>query len=311
MRRIYESLRITNKPNRIFQFKLLVIVIVIVIVGCFVFGRNNGEKSPAAESANQPPQYHYAYVAQKEFYSGIEKPEVVDPVVGKVYGGIVSHHFFVERLIAKFFGGLINQNPKVVVLIGPDHFGAGDYDLTTSYFPYQTPWGVLGNDEKLSKQLVEKGIARNQEKPFEKEHSISTLVGFIKYQFPDALLVPVIVRRNARVEKLNELAENLLRVLPEQALVLASVDFSHHVTNQVAQNQDKESIKILENFDYKKLMKRTSTEIDSPNSLYVLLKYLEGKGIKKMTYTNTNQALVSGSLDSTDVTSYVFATFLK
>ena len=47
------------------------------------------------------------------------------------------------------------------------------------------------------------------------------------------------------------------------------------------------------------------------NSLRALMKYLELKNAKTMRYQNTNQALVSGSLDSKDVTSYVFASFTK
>jgi hypothetical protein len=68
---------------------------------------------------------------------------------------------------------------------------------------------------------------------------------------------------------------------------------------------------MLENFDYEAISKRTPEEMDSPPSIIAFLKFLELRGAKKIEYTNTNQAILSGNLNNPDVTSYFFARFIK
>lgn len=262
-------------------------------------------KNSAVENKNT----HFAYFMQSDFYSGILKPDKIEPQLEKIYGGIVSHHFYMEREISRFFSQLALQNPAVIVIIGPNHFNAGNADIQISTYAYQTPWGELPPDKDIINRLLALGLAKNEESSFEREHSISTLSGFVKYQFPHATLVPIILKRNTPDQEVNALAQGLNKVLSGNDMVIASVDFSHHVTNKIAQKQDKETLEQLMNFDYAEIEKRTSEEMDSPPSINVLLKYLEQRGAKIMSYTNTNQALVSGNLDNPDVTSYFFATF--
>lgn len=256
-------------------------------------------------------EFHHAYFMQQEFYTGILSLDKVDPVTPQVYGGIVSHHFFVERNIAKLFGSWSGQKFKTIVIIGPNHFNAGDGDLLTSSEAYKTPWGDLEPNLGVIGRLTKNGLVKNEEYPFEREHSISVEVGFIKHSFPNAQIVPIIIKHNTTKEKMQALAEQLNQILPSDSLVLASVDFSHHVTNEVAQKQDKQSIALLKTWDLDGIWKLPTTQMDSPPTIYALLKYLELKGAKNMQYWNTNQALVSGSLNSTDVTSYIFASFVR
>lgn len=271
-------------------------------------------KTPNAPAANQNTQTqktHFAYFMQSEFYTGINQPDKVVPLEGKVFGGIVSHHFYVERYIANFFSKLANQTPSVVVVIGPNHFSAGEAEIQVSKLPYQTPWGNLEPDDQIIADLLKSGAVQNEEMPFEKEHSISTLVGFIKHQFPQTKFVPIILKHQTSEDAVNKLAGELNKILPADALVIASVDFSHHVTNNTAKAQDKDTIPLIQNYNYPEILKRTSTEIDSPVSIVALLKYMQLRGATTFNYTNTNQALVSGNLDSQDVTSYVFGYFSK
>lgn len=256
-------------------------------------------------------EFHHAYFMEAEFYTGILSPEKAAPIEPQVYGGIVSHHFFVERNIAKLFGLWSAQNFKTIVVIGPNHFNAGDSDLLISREAYKTPWGNLLPNLSVVDQLVKSNLVKNQEDPFQREHSVSVEVGFIKHEFPNAQIVPIIIKHNTSKEKMRALAIKLNEILPDNALVLASVDFSHHVTNPIAQKQDTQSIALLKAWDADGIWKLPSSQMDSPPTIYALLKYLELRGAKNMQYWNTNQALVSGSLDSTDVTSYVFASFVK
>ncbi len=248
---------------------------------------------------------HQAASFNREFYGDMENARPLKVLEGPVYGGIVSHHLAASRKIAEYFAGLKNIRPKTVVIIGPNHFNAGA-DILVSGYNYETPWGNIGSDHEIVGKIIEAGAAENNEQPFEKEHSVSALVSYVKYNFPGAKIVPVIIKRNVAQKKLDRLADELNEILPAESLVLASVDFSHHGNSIVADYHDTKSISAIENFDLKNIFK---LEIDSPASLYVLLKYLRFRGVEKMTYTNTDSAVIGDDPASQDVTSYVFGYF--
>ncbi len=297
-----------------FLYKVIISVLLVIVVALLVVISlliRGSRSEPVTVQHQNIGQFHLAYFLQEDFYTGILNPEKVDPIEEKVYGGIVSHHFFVERHIAKLFGTWSKQNYKTIVILGPNHFNAGKGDVIISKEPYKTTWGELEIELETVGKLISAGIAKNEENPFEREHSMSVLVGFIKNKFPEAKVVPVIIKHGTTKEKMQKLAEELNRILPEDSLVLASVDFSHHVNNQTAQNQDKQSIEAIKGFNTDLIWNFPPEQMDSPATIYALLKYLELKKARQMKYWNTNQALVSGNLDSQDVTSYVFASFMK
>ncbi len=263
---------------------------------------------PLADEQEPELGLHYASYSQRESYTGLENPQPVKVADSQVYGGIVSHHFYVETEIAKFFQSMKNQKPKTVVIIGPNHFNAGNGDILISRFGYETPYGILQNDQKLSAKLIDGGLGRNEEKPFEMEHSISALVGFAEHTFPDTKFVPIMVKRGTSKQRLDELADFLNRELSSDSLVIASVDFSHHQNRIAADYHDRRSIAAIEGFQYDSI---SNLEIDSPPSIYTLLQFLEKRGAGKMAYEHVNQAEFSGNLASEDVTSYLFAHFSK
>jgi AmmeMemoRadiSam system protein B len=251
---------------------------------------------------------HYALYHKKEFYSGLENPIEVNVEKEKVFGGIVSHHFFMEKDIAQFFLSLKNQNPETIVIIGPNHFNTGASDVLVSEYAYETPWGDLLPDSKVIAQLHAKKLVRTDEYPFEKEHAISALVGFIKKVFPDVKIVPILLKRSVSEKKVQGLADELHRILPENSLVIASVDFSHHQNRIAAAFHDEKSIATIGSFDFDSIKR---LEVDSPSSIYALLRYLDARGAGVMNYTSKNAAEVAGNLSLEDVTSYVFAQFKK
>lgn len=258
--------------------------------------------------AKQDIYSDYHYVAYPDVGSypniGYQGEEIAERVVG----GVVSHHFFAEKEISKFFSQLRTQRVKTVVLIGPNHLSKGMEHVQISELPYRTPWGILEPDMKILKELTDWNIASIDESSFEQEHSVSALVGFIKYTFPEAQFVPIILKRSTPQEKLDALVHALDASLPDDALVLASVDFSHHLNRFAADFHDQKSISVLQRGD---TQQASNLEVDSPPSIYTLLSYLGKRGAQQMVSTNVNSAELSGNQESEDVTSYVFGYFLK
>lgn len=288
------------------KIAFIVIFFAAVLVLSGISKDHDKEKQVRNEVKKEYENYHYSYFTSKEAYGNLEQADETDRFEKRIYGGILSHHFLVSEKISAFFSKIKDQEIKTVAIIGPNHFNAGESNILVSNYPYKTPWGVLEPEEEKIRTLVESGIARNDEQPFEKEHSISTLVSYVKLYLPDAKIIPVIIKRDTRADEAERLAGKLNEMLGEDSLVLASVDFSHHLDRMSSRFHDEISVARIRNFDYEGIY---SLEIDSPPSIYALLKYLDKKGAKKMSYEQANSADYTSDPDSQDVTSYLFAHF--
>lgn len=278
-------------------------VFLAVGLSLFVYCQKDDQKSTTLQDS----KFHYAATNNKEFYGNIESIEKDKNFNKRVYGGIVSHHLLAAPEIAKFFKNISHQKVSTVVVIGPNHYERAS-DILISQYSYKTPWGVLETDHKNIKKILNSNLAKNREKPFKNEHSISALAGFVKYSFPEAKFIPIILGKKAPASKLNLLSEKLKKILPEDSLVLASVDFSHHLHKTAAIFHDRKSIATIAGFDLRNIR---NLEIDSPASIYTLLKYSKQKNTQEIDYKNVNSAELVKNDGLEDVTSYLFAYFKK
>jgi hypothetical protein len=266
------------------------------------------DKEGKEDAASEGAAFHLAYSMDKATYGNfgdVVKAETFDE---RIYGGIVSHHLLAAKQIAGFFAAFQGKEIRTVVIIGPNHFNAGNGNVLVSRYPYKTPWGTAEPDTEIIDALLSKKVVRNEEEPFGNEHSISSLVSFVRYYLPDARIVPIIVKRNASAAQADRLAAALHEILPQDAVVIASVDFSHHLDALSADYHDEKSVADINDFNYEGI---AGSEIDSPISIRILLKYLEARGAKKMDWKNTSSAEILADPHYEDVTSYLFAHFFE
>jgi AmmeMemoRadiSam system protein B len=95
--------------------------------------------------------FHNYYSKSTNDYKPIGKAEGNMKIDFKIYGGIVSHDIVATSETAKYFENIKNQKPKVVFLIGPDHY-KWEGVIRLSKYDFRTPYGDL----KTNKTLVEK-----------------------------------------------------------------------------------------------------------------------------------------------------------
>ncbi len=252
--------------------------------------------------------YFFDKATYENFYTVAEAGE--HPLIQEqVYGAVVPHHFYVGPEFARFYDSLKNQKPSVVVVIGPNHFEAGKADIQTTDGSYDTPYGNLASDTDIVDELVEKGKVSKEEMAFTDEHSISAEVAFIKRTFPDAKLVPIILKVRVSRERAENLGKTLAEILPSDALVLASVDFSHYLSENVADFHDQTSLHALLNGDLDTIQK---LEVDSPASLTALASYLQERGVQKiLSQKHTNSASYGAKPELAETTSHFFLAFGK
>jgi len=292
----------TKNKIKIILIALIILLGVVqggLILFCIFSDAGGGAKS--AESFLSPAEklpVHASYFSRQEFFDEAYQDgeaEVKAPA-DFVYGGIVPHHLFVKDKIAAWFAGLKNFDYKTIVIIGPNHFNAGAADVIFSSAEWQTPYGVIEPDRDLGEALTRAGFA-DEESPFNFEHSVSGLVSFIKHDFPQAKILPVILKFGTAKDEAEILAATLAEAVdPRETLIIASVDFSHYQSVAVADFHDEKSEAAIENFDFPAL---AGLEIDSPASLQAILKYLQTVGAEKSDLIyHTNSGKLVGDFDS-------------
>lgn len=179
--------------------------------------------------------------------------------------GIVPHHDVANILIDQFFQKFKTDKKLNVYLVGPDH--SESYSL---------------NDQ-----------------------SITVPSEFIKKYLPNSKIIPYVLKRNTPISEIESLSQKISpEVKKGDAIIIASVDFSHNLTSNEADKRDDVTISAIKNSDYQKLMSLNSEYLDSPASIVLLLIVMDSLGKKDFTVlAHTNSAHLLGP-SVTSTTSY-------
>ena len=228
-----------------------------------------------------------------------------------IRAGIVTHHFLASALMVRFFATLqARTSPETVILLGPNHFHHGLANVSFSSLPWKTPFGILDVDMRAVEQLkAATGLPEDPE-AFTGEHSVGVLVPFVKYYFPHARVVPILIDINAHEVALKALRSVLAAWLENpHVLVVLSMDFSHDSTDGIADSRDAASQEAITNLATTKV---ESLNVDCRKGLWALLAALrQARGVKVHISEHTNSARLTGNLRQPDVTSYFTIYFTR
>lgn len=241
---------------------------------------------------------------------------------------IVPHHLLVEPYMEKFYSQLAVVGPqwKRVVVISPNHFNYGARAVR-SVLKLE---GVDGHGDKFSinidqdavQKLAEIGAVNLEEKYFEREHGVFVQDKFLDKYFPEAKVVPVIIKNGANLESLQRLAEGLKQLDDGRTLFLFSIDFSHYTDEASAVKNDLRTLGWLDamggrdDLTQLDLLRKNaisvdnrsadSVAVDSPECLWVLGELAEKDGWKFHLWARTSSASFAGMKDPTQNTSHIF-----
>lgn len=200
-----------------------------------------------------------------------------------VFGIITPHHLtYAYPIIADLFDSLEKKYDTIIVL-GPDHFGSSKIKVSTSYLDWETSFGRLSPDMKVIEELS----LKSDEQAHTNEHSVRSILPFVKYKFPHAKIVPIILNNSLSEQEAIDLGKSISKL--ENILVIASIDFSHDPNLDKALEQDALSIEAIKHFKTENVY---SLNIDSKPSLLALLTTMNYKGAKQaelLNYTNSGQ----------------------
>lgn len=218
--------------------------------------------------------------------------QTVDSHFPATPGGVtLPHHMIVANEISRTYQKLAEvSHPSLIVIISPNHYEDGNGLMQTCLScEYQTTDGNLSIDKSLAKKLVRSNLVTNEPKTFIKEHGVYNHAPFMKHFFPETKILPILLKWETQPEKTVELSNWLDANIPKDALVIASVDFSHYIPVEHANFHDISSYATIKNFDYQNIY---DLEVDSPPSISTITHLMEKRGYmsaERFAHTNNQQ----------------------
>jgi AmmeMemoRadiSam system protein B len=169
----------------------------------------------------------------------------VVPHAGYMFSGPVAAH--VCSALAK------DGFPETFIIIGPKHTGWGSpVAITTEEF--KTPLGTVSIDMELAKRL-QTGSIDNDLSAHRGEHSIEVQLPFLQYLKPDIKFVPLAIGHQT-YKMAKEVGGIISKAISgKDVVVLASTDFSHYVSRDIAEKKDMKAIEAIIKLDAKALFK--------------------------------------------------------
>lgn len=226
-----------------------------------------------------------------------------------IKGGIVPHHMLVGDVIGQFFHLLSAQKPRTLLLLGPNHLERGDFPLLVSLQDWKTENGSVFADKMIINTLLDEGFAKVDDETVSHDQSIMALMTYIHDYLPQVKIVPLVVKKGFTKEKSETLAAYLKKIISDEVILIASVDFSHYLSSAGAQANDSISLDIIKQFNYDQLYRLGSDYMDSPPSIGVLLMTMQNLGSTHMDilyHSNSGDILKNKSGPSTSYFSIVF-----
>ncbi|TCL43165.1 AmmeMemoRadiSam system protein B [Harryflintia acetispora] len=232
------------------------------------------------------------YYSEESFLRSVREAQPYE-ADGALIAGVVPHHLLAGRLIASFFATAVESGAEYesVVFVAPSHYPTAQRAVT-NLSGWQTPFGVVENDRMITEALMGGTLAaRADEDNMQLDHAVSGLIPYVKYYLPGAKVSAVLLQNRLEPERVEALAKRLLALSQEKKILLVcSVDFSHYLTPERAALHDERTRAALAAFDYQTIAGFDDSNMDSPQSITVFLRYLQGRGAGEVRFFDHSSA---------------------
>jgi poly-gamma-glutamate synthesis protein (capsule biosynthesis protein) len=198
---------------------------------------------------------------------------------GAFHAGIVNHHVLASDLLAGFFRVLKRCRPDVsrFIILSPDHNLAANSTAVMHRLPYRAGGRDTVSDAEAVTRLV-KAVPFVREQPalFEREHGVGALVPFLSDAFPDATVIPVVLRQSSTVAERARLAAWLEDESKDpMTFIIVSADMSHYLPETVAWTKQSEVKRALSASDAEFFVRAKDDHVDNGTSIAIVLQALQ------------------------------------
>lgn len=245
------------------KLKLAILLLLLSLGLVWFFHKNTAvQPEPAI-----PAQYN-----DKSLFLSAIKQAKNTPSSEIITGLTVPHHLLAIDLIAQGFNYASPGKHGRIILLSPDHFDLGETDISIAAKNFLTVFGEIKTDDEAVVKLKSLPFVQGQDF-FYREHGLQAISPFIKYFFPDAKVITLTFKVTTKKDELDQIINELKKILTPDTLVIQSTDFSHYLTPEQAALKDIETIKVLEQAGSEKLFTLNQPDnLDSIAAQYVQLR---------------------------------------
>jgi AmmeMemoRadiSam system protein B len=195
---------------------------------------------------------------------------------------LCPHHQLASELIHAAMMAVDSESYDAIVIIGPDHKSLKGVSISITGNNWATPWGTLRVDDKTNEALLAYEDVEMDDAMMMDEQSTAALVPYIAYHFPGVSVNAIALPSTMNKDETEAFGVYLSSVIDEHTLVLASVDFSHNLTYDEANENDEETLEYLRLRDFDGIYHLGSEHLDSPQTMIAVLAFALEEQIKFM-----------------------------
>jgi len=232
----------------------------------------------------------------------------VSPHAGYIYSGKTAAYTYKALSINKNLDSI-----DTIIIIGPNHTGYGA-DIAVSFEDWETPFSILKNNKQLSEELTKFSNIKHDEIAHINEHSIEVQLPFLSVIAPNKkyCFISMLDQSLSASIDLSNAIFDAAKKINSKIIIIASSDFNHYESADIANAKDTKLINALEYLDYKKFNELVFELNDSAcgigaivTSLLIAKKQGAKKG-KLLHYSNSSNE----TQDYSDVVAYASLVFI-
>src|SRR5260221_5015310 len=128
--------------------KRYVIIATVVPVTLIFISFNSNTRHAGLDPASASFPIHPLLVSDQEAFTKAIK-NAHPFTTNQLRGGIIPHHLVASDNIAIFFATMKQFSYKTIILIGPNHYEKGNFDVLTSKIGWDSPYGIVEPDTEV------------------------------------------------------------------------------------------------------------------------------------------------------------------
>ena len=221
---------------------------------------------------------------------------------------VVPHHALAAEMAAEALYKADAAQKELFIIIGPNHANSGA-NIAVSDQSYQSGKNILTVSEKALSALTANNTASCDSSLFAEEHSVGMLIPLLAQINPKAQILPIICRHSLTQEEGAKIFSALAPLLNEKALIIASIDFSHHLSAQEAADHNEQITKLIIAGKSKQIAKLDSSFLDAPGIMASVCDYAKQHELKPTILRSATAADFLGAGYKGEATSYLSITY--
>jgi len=279
--------------------KLVIFILIGLIIATF-FTYRNIEKTR--------PKLICNYFTEKLYRNNISNAKEYD-VDEKPLIAVGPHNETMMDMTASVLKTVSKYDYDTVIILAPNH-NAKAGSILISGKDWDTPVGRVNGNLGVKDKICEKigsGIIEESQ-VVQEDHSASIVIPYVKEFIPNAKVVTLLFNKSVSINKVIKLGKVLKEVSDEEnVLIFGSIDFAHNQDYETTVNRDKDTIRLIENFNVEELKVMNGLNIDTAEGMGCILTYLEEQGVNDI---NVNDERITSNLpESNSYGSYM--TFVR